>query len=57
MVGVLHPLPYDNQGFFKAVEDLPIHKIVPKSPIKAFTKAIFSKAAEGDVSGLYSNAR
>jgi hypothetical protein len=45
MVVVLYPLPYDDLGFFKAVEDLPIQKMVSKSPIKAFTKAILPRAA------------
>ena len=57
MVVVLDPLPYDNLGFFKAVEDFAIKQVVSKSPVKALTKAIFPRTAWGDVSGLDSYAR
>jgi len=40
MVVMFHPLPNDDLGFLKPVEDLPIQKIVSEGAIKAFTKAI-----------------
>jgi hypothetical protein len=45
MVVVLDPLPDDDQGFLKTEEDLPNQKVIHKGAIKAFTKAIFPKAA------------
>jgi hypothetical protein len=37
MVIVLDPLPDNDLGFLKTVEDLPIKKIIPKGAVKAFT--------------------
>jgi hypothetical protein len=45
MVVMLYPLPHDDLSFFKAVEDLPIQKVVSEGAIKAFTKAILPRAA------------
>jgi hypothetical protein len=38
MVIVLDPLPDDDLGFLKTVEDFPIQKIILKGAIKALTK-------------------
>jgi hypothetical protein len=45
MVIVLDPLPDDDLGFLKTVEDFPIKKVIPKSAVKALTKAISPRAA------------
>ena len=57
MVIVFDPLSHDDLGFFKAVEDLPIQKVVSEGAVKAFTKAIFPRAPWFNVSGFHSNTR
>jgi hypothetical protein len=44
IVVMLHPLPNDDLGLFKTVEDLPIQKVISKGAVKAFTKTIFPRA-------------
>ena len=57
MVVVFHPLPYDDLSFLKAVEDLPIQKVISQGAIKAFTKAILPRATGFNISSFEPNAR
>ena len=57
MVVMFHPLPNDDLGFLKPVEDLPIQKIVSEGAIKAFTKAILPGATGFNISSFDPNAR
>ena len=57
MVIVLDPFPDDDLGFFQAIEDLTIQKVISEGAIKAFTKAVLPRRSWGDVSGFDSHAR
>ncbi len=57
MVVILNPLPHDDLGFFKTVEDLPIQKVVSKRAVKAFTKAVFLGASWFNINSFDHNAR
>ena len=44
LVIVFNPFTHNNLSFFKAVEDLPIQKVVSEGAVKAFIKAIFQSS-------------
>jgi hypothetical protein len=55
MVIVFCPLPKDNLGLPKTVEDFSIQQTVSEGAIKAFTKAILSERVWGDLGRFDSN--
>lgn len=53
---LLDPLPYDDLGFLKTLEDLGIQKVIPEGAIKAFTKAILPGRYVINLSGFPTNS-
>jgi hypothetical protein len=52
LVIVFNPFTHNNLSFFKAVEDLPIQKVVSEGAVKAFTKAILPRTTWRNVGSL-----